>query len=360
MIGRHATKVLVFSMAIIWFWISSCHSYKASGKGECCIKLPASLQDNRIGSVSGKIWEEAVVGLTTRYDGESVVASLEIAPERRGVFNSSDGGITWRRDPLYYRIHESWLPGPEGHQEIIEWLPNPANGKVKYRTIRIAFGQFRDERSTDGGKTWTHMNFELKGCEARLITSELCYFYHPKDPLLFYVVADLPWRKDGKGMFMTSDGGDSFAFMYECYGTKPILAVSPSGPKVMYASAVMGNIAKSVDAGRTWSPVGQMDLIERALPGETAGAKTQISDIVINPADSNIVYLVASQRILRTQDGGVTWCLLDTGGIGSVGSMAIAPATPNVLLAGTSKGLFRSADAGCHWELVDIKSRIVN
>jgi len=357
---RHLIKKLVVLLAAaLWLWTNSCSSYRSSVTGECCMGLSASLEDHKHSAVSGEMQAEALVGFTTRCDGKSVVARIEISPDRLDTFSSSDGGITWCRDPLYHEIFESWLPDLRGRKQNINWLPTSSEN-IKYRTLQLAPGEFRDERSIDGGRTWVPMNSRFIGCGTTIEISELTYYYHPLDPLTFYFVAHLPWRKEGKGMFITFDGGDSFAFMYECYGTKPILAVSRSNPKVIYASAVMGNIAKSLDAGRTWSPVGQLDLIEKVLSGETAGAKTQISDIAISPSEPNSVYLAASKHILYTKDGGDTWCLLDTGAIGSVGSMAIVPTASNVLLAGTSKGLFRSADAGCHWERIDLTSRTVN
>lgn len=343
---------------------NSCSNFKLSSQAICCTGLEVYRQDrltaDRHSQGQNETVESALIGLRTRFDNKAIVLELEVSPERWDVFNSTDGGDTWHHDEQYRRIYESWLPGASGHQETIDWLPHPASEMVRYRTIKLAPGEFSDERSADGGKTWTLMNFNLLGCQARLRISELNYYYHPRDPMKIYIVATLPWRKGGSGMFVSSDGGDNFAFMCECYGTKPILAISPSNPQVMYASAVMGNIAKSIDGGRIWKPVGQADLMEKVFCRDTAGIEMQISDIEINPANPNTTYLVANKRILRTQDGGETWCLLDTDAIGSIGNVAVPPTTPNLLLAGASKGLFRSADAGCHWERIDVKSRIVS
>ena len=88
------------------------------------------------------------------------------------------------------------------------------------------------------------MNMSLIGCGVRLLKAGP-YFYHPHNPLTFYLVAHLPWLVQGQGMFITKDGGDNYSFMYELYGMKPVVAVSRSNPEAIYASGVMGNIRES-------------------------------------------------------------------------------------------------------------------
>lgn len=74
------------------------------------------------------------------------------------------------------------------------------------------------------------------------------------------------------------------------------------------------------------------------------------------------MYLVTTKGILRTEDGGKSWCWLDVGinRAGVIHSVVVAPGKPNVLVIGTYRGLMRSVDGGCHWESIDVLSQVVH
>ncbi len=345
--------VEVMLLVMILLQTISCNSFRSTTTKTCCQKLDSVLKSK---TVMGDLFGSP--GLFAEYDGVSIVAFINTSPEHSHAFRTTNGGVTWQSDPLYDQISESALPRTDGRDEPIQWLPTVSQ-QIKYRTVsRRLSDQDASERSTDGGITWKPMKFRLIGCETRLNTLEIRHYYHPKNPFAFFLVAELPWRKGSSGMFASTDGGDSFSFMYECYGATPIISVSRSNPEVMYASAVMGNLAKSTDSGQTWPLIGQADLIRKIFPGPPGDGNSEISDIVIHPTDSKIVYLVVNQKIIRTQDGGATWCLLKTEALGPIAGLAILATDPYPLLVGSSKGLFKSTNGGCDWELIDIKSRI--
>ena len=176
------------------------------------------------------------------------------------------------------------------------------------------------------------------------------------------------------GVFVTQDGGLSWKAIFEKESTASIgaIALAPSNPNLIWVGTGEKNIRNDVvtgkgvffspDAGATWKFMGLRD----------AG---QISNIVIDPNDPNVVYVGvlghawgpnAERGVFRTTDGGTTWKKVlfvdeDTG----ASSLIMDPGNPMVLFAGlwrvrrypwaldsggTSGGIFRSSDGGNTWK----------
>jgi len=311
------------------------------------------------------------VDVHLRDDNNAVIASSVDHEGKTRFFFSNDGGSTWQHDQFYEDQANLWIrPLKDG--EILPWDPNPADENVKYRYIYYPERKSYDERSIDGGKTWTRIKGIVLGCEAEIDTNGM-YYYHPREPLTLYQDGNLPESDSGLGalgMFASTNGGDTFRFMYQS-AFVPMLAISQSNPEVMYGAGMYGSLLKSTDGGKRWDLVGQNDLIRRTREVANEGDKqsseksfnewpTDIEDIAIDPVDENRIYLATSKGLLRSENGGETWCILNTGinEARAIHNVAVCPKQPNILLVGTYKGLLRSVDRGCRWEWIDILSRI--
>ena len=181
------------------------------------------------------------------------------------------------------------------------------------------------------------------------------------------------------GIWKTSDAGTVWTPIFDRQQIASIgaIAVAPSDPKIIYAGTGESDIRsdlssgngvyKSVDGGATWTHIGLEDT-------------RQISRIVVDPHDANIVYVGAlghaygpnEQRgVYRSVDGGNTWTkALDTGSAIGVSDLAICSGNPQLLFAGTwnthrppwstyapidgpGGGLHRSQDGGKTWTRLD-------
>jgi photosystem II stability/assembly factor-like uncharacterized protein len=151
------------------------------------------------------------------------------------------------------------------------------------------------------------------------------------------------------------------------------IALAPSDPKVIYVGTGESDIRSSLssgdgvyrsdDAGRTWKHVGLEDT-------------HQISRIVVDPKNANVVYVGAlghvygpnhERGVYKSTDGGEHWTkVLDQGPETGVSDLAICANNPNLLFAGTwhtwrppwsvyapidgpGGALFQSQDAGKTW-----------
>ncbi|HEX6941006.1 MAG TPA: hypothetical protein VF158_16425 [Longimicrobiales bacterium] len=171
-------------------------------------------------------------------------------------------------------------------------------------------------RSTDGGRSWTHLGLEQTRHIGRVVV-------HPDDPDVAYVAALGNLWKPGadRGVYKTTDGGRSWR-------------------KVLFVDTLTG-----------------------------------VVDLVMDPSDPNTLYAAAYQRLRRTwgfngggpgsgiyktTDGGATWreltAGLPEGDKGRIG-LAISRTNPDVLMAlvehAEEGGTYRSEDGGESWRKVN-------
>ncbi|HSZ63984.1 MAG TPA: hypothetical protein VK828_19450 [Terriglobales bacterium] len=177
------------------------------------------------------------------------------------------------------------------------------------------------------------------------------------------------------GVWKTTDAGTVWIPIFDGQpvGSIGAIAVAPSDPRTIYVgtgeSDIRSNLAsgigvyKSVDGGATWTHVGLEDT-------------RQISRIVVDPRDANVVYVGAlghaygpnaERGVYKSVDGGAHWDkVLDAGSEIGISDLAICAGNPQVLFAGTwhthrppwstyapidgpGGGLFRSMDGGKSW-----------
>jgi len=191
----------------------------------------------------------------------------------------------------------------------------------------------------------------------------------PQHPQRFYfgAVDGGVWESDNAGRTWTP------IFDQEPVGSIGAIAVAPSNPDVIYVGSgeadmrsdiALGNgMYKSVDAGRTWTPIGLAD--------------TQaIGTILVDPHNPDVVYVAAlghpygantERGVFKSSDGGRTWVkvLYKNANTGAI-DLAFDPANSQVIYAalwqtrrppwnvyppsnGPGSGLYKSSDGGAHW-----------
>lgn len=190
----------------------------------------------------------------------------------------------------------------------------------------------------------------------------------PGQPNVYYAGAG------GGGVWKTTDGGNSWEAVFKDQPTASIgaIALAPSNPNLVWVGTGEGNPRNDVidgrgvffspDAGKSWKFMGLADV-------------GQISRIVIDPADPDVVFVAAlghvwgpnpDRGVFRTADGGKTWQKVlfvnDTTG---AADLVMVPGNPRVLFAGLwqfvrrpwelvsggpGSGIYRSTDGGLTWE----------
>jgi photosystem II stability/assembly factor-like uncharacterized protein len=141
----------------------------------------------------------------------------------------------------------------------------------------------------------------------------------------------------------TNDGGRNA-------GRMNFVHVDPTNNNVMYAGAPAGGLWKTTDGGAIWKPMTDF------LP--VIGC----SDLAIDPTNNNILYLATGDNdggdtksigIMKSTDGGVTWAETGLKWTPSqnrqISRVLVNPSNPQVVMCFGSQGVYRTANGGTTW-----------
>jgi photosystem II stability/assembly factor-like uncharacterized protein len=158
-----------------------------------------------------------------------------------------------------------------------------------------------------------------------------------------------PWQQIGPLVTPEVNGYAAYPGM----GRINVVAVQPGGGlnnNTMYAGAAAGGLWKTTDGGVTW------------VPKTDDFAGLGVTDIIIDPNDSNIIYMatgdedgqhISSIGVFKSVDAGDTWSA--TGLTFSlneyeyVRDLSFAPGSSTVIFALTNNEVKKSTDSGATW-----------
>ncbi len=80
-------------------------------------------------------------------------------------------------------------------------------------------------------------------------------------------------------------------------------------------------------------------------------AEQSLQQLLISPANDNVMYVGSAAGVYKSFDGGQTWASSNQGlGTSRIEQLQINPNNAQILYARNNKGLFRSSDAGQNWK----------
>ena len=237
-----------------------------------------------------------------------------------GVLKSADGGANWTNTSLR-------------HTPIRVLAADPATATTIY-----AAGDAGVFRSTDGGGNWQPINNGITGARIRALVID------SSNPSILYAGGD-------DGIFKTADGGQNWVSVNRGLLPTRALAIAQGVRSTLLAVGgppYEGRLVASSDQGAGWVTVSD----EVAYYSETDYDPDLI--LLVDPANSDTIYLNLGDRIAKTTDGGRTFHFQDVPwGICQIRSLAIDPYTPSwVYGGGTINGsscIAISQDGGSSW-----------
>tara|TARA_Y100000588_G_scaffold103156_3_gene112375 strand:+ start:269 stop:3457 length:3189 start_codon:yes stop_codon:yes gene_type:complete len=229
-----------------------------------------------------------------------------------GIWKTDDGGTYWEN------ISDGFLKTSSvGAIAVSESDPNVIYAGMGEACIRldVSYGD-GVYRSTDRGKTWTHLGLSDTRHIGRVRV-------HPKDPDTVYVAAlgHAFGPNKQRGVFRTTDGGKNWEqvlFKSEDAGAIDI-SMDPNNPRILYSAFWQvrrdfwslnsggpgSGLHRSMDGGTTWTDITQN-------PGLPKGIKGRIG-VAVSPAKPGRVWATIDAEdcgVYRSDDGGNTWELL--------------------------------------------------
>jgi photosystem II stability/assembly factor-like uncharacterized protein len=275
-------------------------------------------------------------------------------------FGAVDGGV-WRTNDAGRTWHPIFDSQPIGSIGAIAVAPsNPqiiyvGTGESDMRSD-IAYGNGM-YKSTDAGKTWSHIGLEDSRQIARILIDP-----HDAEKVYVAVLGHAYGANEQRGVFYSKDGGKKWKrILYHDENTGAIdLAFEPDNPKVIYAALLQTRrppwniyppskgpgtgLYRSKDGGDHWE-----HLTGRGLPEDGLGRM----GIAFAPTNSRRIYLIADAKeggLYRSDDSGETWSRVSQdhriwGRGWYFGEVAVDTKNPDVVYV-PNTALYRSRDAG--------------
>jgi photosystem II stability/assembly factor-like uncharacterized protein len=273
-----------------------------------------------------------------------------------GVWKTDDYGRTWK--PIFDK-------NPTGSIGDVAVSPSDPNmiyvgtGEGLHRPdLSVGDGMFK---SSDGGKSWTHIGLEDVQQIGRVIV-------HPTNPeIVFAAGLGHPYgANEMRGVFRSVDGGRKWEKVLYINNHTGCIQVEfdPKTPATLFAdmwehqegpwenggfSGTNSGLYKSVDGGTTWKK------LEKGLPGQAQGLGR--IGVAISLSNTKRIYATVDSRenggIYRSDDGGENWDRV-TGdrrlwGRGSdFAEIKVHPSNPDVVFI-ANVASYRSNDGGKSW-----------
>lgn len=268
-----------------------------------------------------------------------------------GVWKTTNAGRTWA--PIFDSQ-------PIASIGAIAVAPSNTNvvyvgsGEADMRS-QISFGNGM-YKSTDAGKTWTHIGLEATRQIGKVIVS-------PRDSNVVFVAAlgHVYGPNPDRGVYRSRDGGatwEKVLFKSNDIGAVD-LAFDPTNPQTMYASlwntrrppwsvyppsyGPGSGLYRSTDGGTTWNQ------LTSGLPSEAVGR----IGIAVAPSNRSRVYAIVDAKeggLYRSDDGGTTWTKASSdnriwGRGWYFGKVVVDPKSPDLVYV-SNTGVYRSRDGG--------------
>jgi hypothetical protein len=134
----------------------------------------------------------------------------------------------------------------------------------------------------------------------------------------------------------------------------------PGEPNIYYIGGAAGGVFKSIDGGVSWKAIFEKE------------ANASIGAIALAPSNPNLVWVgtgepnprndvVTGRGVYFSPDGGITWRFMGLDNVGQISSIVINPNNPDIVYVGAlghvwgpnpERGVFRTLDGGRTWQKV--------
>jgi photosystem II stability/assembly factor-like uncharacterized protein len=329
-----------------------------SGRTNCIAFHPANSNIILLGSASGGIWRSVNKGKSwsTNTDGFENLGISDIVFAQSnpnivyaatgdrdagdtysfGILKSTDAGKTWNITGFTYPV--------KAKRKIYKLAVHPQNPNI---VIAATTSGLR--KTTDGGNTWV----QIKAGSYRDVK------FKPGNPNVIYAATQ-------SIVLRSTDGGKKWSSLSIPFTTgrmRLLMAVTPADSNYLYVIAVKssdrtyGGLYLSTDGGNSFSVMSTSpNILGRAANGnDNVGQGWYDLSLTVSPSDKNMVF-VGGVNIWRSTNKGVTWSLkghwMGTSASyvhADIHELKFSPFNSTEIWACTDGGVSKSTNNGGHW-----------
>ncbi len=220
----------------------------------------------------------------------AVLGALWGDSEERGIYKTTDGGITWSK--IFY------IDNKTGCSDLIIDKNNPDIMYASFWEFRRSGWSFSSGgsqsglyKSIDAGKNWNKIHNGFPSGKLGRIAVTLA----PSNSNILYTVLETE-KPELNGLYRSDDAGANWKHLNSDFGlvVRPFyfsrITVDPKNPDIIIKAGLSGSISR--DGGKTFKDLGNMH--------------SDIHDIVFDINDSNRIYCATDGGVYRSWDGGST------------------------------------------------------
>ncbi len=258
-----------------------------------------------------------------------------------GIYKTTDGGTNWQH------------MGLKDSERIADIIIHPKDPNIVYVAVMGHLWNANEERgiykTTDGGTNWQKIFYidENTGCSDLDID--------PENPDILYATMwsyrRQPWTFDsgynGKsGVYKSTDGGSNWKTIHNGLPQDTLgrmaIAVAPSDGQTVYLTVEVKDkdgkgLYKSTDGGNSWKFVSN-DFNTTVRP-------FYFSHMVVDPKDKDVLYKCGLNLII-SEDGGDRFRSVGSGVHSDIHAVWVDPNNTKHVFIGTDGGVYESFDRG--------------